>query len=116
MNNWQKETIRKVWEKAEEIKDVDKNLWRKDMAGALISIKHYANEYSEYGWEIDFIKPVSNAEDEKAYSDISNLQPLQWQNKQAKAQNYPKFSTLMTADIAHNIEKIQHWDFSEEDF
>lgn len=112
MGNWQKETIQKVWEKAAAVPGVDSNLWRKDIAGAWISRKHYDNDYSEYGWEIDHIEPVTSRGKQYTCLDTSNLQPLQWQNKRSKADNYPSFSTSMTADINVNVEKIQYWSYS----
>lgn len=112
MINWKKEIVQKVWEKATEVKDVDSNLWRKDIAGAWISRKHYGNNYSEYGWEMDNIKPIINRGVQDSSVKINNLQPLQWQNKESKADNYPSFSTSMTADINVNVEKIKYWSYS----
>jgi 5-methylcytosine-specific restriction endonuclease McrA len=40
---------------------------------------------SKYGWEIDHIKPVSKG----GTDDLSNLQPLQWENNRRKGDNYP---------------------------
>ncbi len=112
MGNWKKETVQKVWEKATEVEGVDRNLWRKDIAGAWISRKHYNNDYSEYGWEIDQIKPVSGRHIQYSSLETMNLQALQWQNLKSKADNYPSFSTSMTADINVNVEKIQYWCYS----
>ena len=111
MSNWQKEIIQKVWEKAKTVKDVDGNLWRKDIAGAWISRKHFGNVYSEYGWEIDHIKPVSGRGKQYGSTDTRNLQALQWNNKRSKADNYPYFSTSMTAKINVNVEKTQYWEY-----
>lgn len=113
MGNWLKETIQKVWEKATEVEGVDSKLWRKDIAGAWISRKHYDNPYSEYGWEIDHIEPLTCCRGVQCIcEDTKNLQPLQWNNHKAKADNYPSFSTSMTADINTNVKKVQFWSYS----
>ena len=44
---------------------------------------HYQQEH--WGWEIDHIKPVSKG----GTDDLSNLQPLQWENNRRKGDNYP---------------------------
>ncbi len=58
-------------------------------------------KYSEYGktiengvgWEIDHIKPVS----ESGTDDLSNLQPLQWENNRLKGDNWPTWKCAKIA-------------------
>lgn len=75
-----------VWEKAQIIPNKDKNLIRMDRCGAFIRWDKYGETIDKgYGWEIDHIRPVSlNGND-----DLSNLQPLQWQNNRHKSDSFP---------------------------
>jgi 5-methylcytosine-specific restriction endonuclease McrA len=42
---------------------------------------------TEYGWEIDHIRPVSDG----GADDLENLQPLQWENNRYKSDNWPQW-------------------------
>ena len=77
-------TIEAVWKKAE-----SSNVFgsAKDVCGASMRRSKYGKT-EQWGWEIDHIKPVALS----GLDDLSNLQPLQWENNRGKSDNYPKWS------------------------
>ena len=68
--------IQQVWEKGTRVPDNNPDVRRKDSATAWIRREKYANRDSKEGWEIHHIDPSQGDE-------LSNLQPLQWQNNVA---------------------------------
>lgn len=74
------DTIQRVWEKATVVGNNDPGVWRKDQCGAWIARIEYGNRRSQYGWEIDHIRPVADG----GGDEVSNLRPLQWENNAAK--------------------------------
>jgi hypothetical protein len=86
--------IQAVWNKGKEASDHDPNIWRKDRCTAWMYRIQYGVRDSIYGWEIDYIN--SDGGDK-----ISNLQPLQWQNKLAKSEG--NLDGVVKSDGTENV-------------
>lgn len=104
-NDFTKSDILAVWRKATVINGVPADAMRQDYAGAWIRFADYGNRKSQYGWEIDHLKPLSlNGEDT-----LNNYLPLQWQNNVRKGDDYPRWATAVTSDGQNNIEMEKYW-------
>ncbi len=89
--------IQKVWDKGRTISGNDPNVWRKDQCGAWIGRLYYGNRDSQYGWEIDHIKPESQG----GRDTLSNLRPLQWKNNVSKQDG--RLTSSVTASGKNNM-------------
>lgn len=78
-------TVGAVWNKGRTIDGYDSNTWRYDMCGKPMKRSEYGNTSSDHGWEVDHEKPVAKG----GSDDLSNLQPLQWDNNRKKSDTYP---------------------------
>ena len=78
-------TIEAVWKKGE-IEPAYSG-FRKDKCGASMQRDKYGKT-EQWGWEIDHVKPVALG----GSDDLSNLQPLMWENNRSKSDNYPNWT------------------------
>ena len=90
--------VNEVWEKGTKVSGQDASKWRKDQCRAWIYKASYGKQ-SEYGWEIDHIKPKAQG----GTDDLSNLRPLQWENNREKAAG--RLNCVVTASGQKNVKK-----------
>lgn len=76
--------------------------FRKDACGAWIKRSDYGSRSTRtnYGWEVDHIKPKSLG----GTDDISNLRPLHWMNNVAKNNSYQGWHPAVTSRGNRNVE------------
>lgn len=93
-NQFSEQTKLAVWNKAQVVNGIDPNKKRKDRCNAWIEWNQYGITVENgTGWEIDHNMPVAKG----GSDDISNLQPLQWENNRHKSDDYPNWSCLISA-------------------
>lgn len=107
MGNFTDNQVQQVWEKAKVINAKTKDEWRQDYAGAWINRNQYGKD-GAYGWEVDHKKPVAKG----GGDELSNLEPLQWNNNRTKGDDYPSFKTSISSKENKNIEKEQSWKYN----
>jgi len=107
-----------VWNLGRKIPGADPDVCRVDECGNRIERAEYGQTVPT-GWEIDHRTPVSAG----GTDDLSNLQPLQWQNNRSKGDRVPatEDSALATSRreavqrLAFNVERAQlqrQWEVS----
>lgn len=96
-SGFSQQVIQAVWNKATVVPGADPQLLRKDACGAWIRRDQYGQTvHNGCGWEIDHVVPVGRG----GSDDLSNLQPLQWQNNREKGEAWPTAPALYKAVAA----------------
>ena len=86
-------TVDAVWRKGRTVPGRNPAQYRKDSCNARMDRLAYGSTKSASGWEIDHIKPVAKG----GSDDLSNLQPLQWQNNRKKGDDWPNWNCAVSA-------------------
>ena len=79
-NSWSEKIFNDVWVKGSVISSLPSDIWRRDVCSRVVRFSDRGERNSYYGWEIDHIVPVVLG----GSDDISNLQPLHWENNASK--------------------------------
>lgn len=94
-----------AWQLAAIIPGLDPDRFRMDYAGAYIIKEHYGRRDSNFGWEIDHIKPL----EKNGPYELWNYVPLQWENNVQKDANFPIWQTRVVFSNHSNIECLKDW-------
>jgi hypothetical protein len=78
--SYTKQEIISVWKMATTAQGYNPDFVRRDRCGALIQLNQHGNRQSDYGWEIDHVKPTAKG----GSHTYQNVQPLHWHNNSSK--------------------------------
>jgi hypothetical protein len=91
--SFDRSTVEAVWQKGQVVSGYDPTQYRKDTCGAWMERASYGVTKSNMGWEVDHEQPVAKG----GGDELSNLQPLIWQNNRHKGDNYPNWTCAITS-------------------
>lgn len=102
------ELRKRIWAKATPIENYNPDIIRQDPCGAWIKYDMYGLRDNAYGWEIDHIVPLSVLKnlhyDDALCNNELNLRPINCSNNIAKGNDFPIYTSYLTADGEKNIQ------------
>jgi len=108
---WTAAQIENIWNKGFIIPNYNKNLYRKDYAGALMFRNSFVNNFETidnpkgYYWTIVHQRPIVHG----GSQNIDNLHPMNVYNAITKGNNYPRWKTSISYNGKENYSKQQVW-------
>ena len=99
-NLFANDLIEQVWEQARPVEGYPPSIMRQDKCGAWIKKNRYGDRELplSFGWVINYIVPPGQG----GTNDILNLQALQWENNESKANNYPSWECKVSMEGTKN--------------
>lgn len=97
------EAINEVWKKGTIVEGYDSDIYRKDAAGAWIMRSMYGKR-TGLGWEIDHVYPSEKG----GLNHLVNLRPMHWRNNVSKSDDYPGYTSVVTATGNSNEYKDEY--------
>lgn len=95
------EVVQQIWEKGIVVEGYNKDLYRKDFAGAWIARDAYGDTDRAFGWQIDHVYPKELG----GQNHFVNLRPMHWRNNVSKDVDYPQYTAVVTSEENKNIMK-----------
>lgn len=86
------DVINEIWKKGTIVEGYDPDIYRKDAVGAWIMRSMYGKR-TGLGWEIDHVYPKVKG----GQNHLINLRPMHWRNNLTKADDYPGYTSAITA-------------------
>ena len=87
-------------------------MFRKDACGAWIVWDKFGVQDNLFGWKIDHVCPKSRLQQrgfsDEEIDDLRNLRSMQHQNNVSKADDYPSYTGVVTAEGHKNVYKEQN--------
>lgn len=103
-----KEFLKRIWSKGQDVAGYNNELIRKDACGAWIIWEEFDNTDSKFGWQIDHIYPKNKLEetgvDATLIDEECNLRPFNCANIRSKADDYPAYKAAVTSDGEKNVD------------
>jgi len=98
-----------AWDSAVVVDEYNPDRIRQDACGAWIAYDDFNNKNSLFGWEIDYIFPLSRLQQlgvpQELWNHPLNIRALHWKNRFSKGNSYPRYTSTVVDGGATNMEQ-----------